>query len=79
MPTQNISFTSPNDEWLKTQIDSEEYTDRSEVINALIQKTRETDSIRMHLIQAEKSGFTQQNRTQILAEIKSEAKRNEQL
>ncbi|MFT4929962.1 MAG: antitoxin ParD1/3/4 [Phenylobacterium sp.] len=79
MPTQNILFTSPNDEWLEAQVDNEKYTNRSEIVNALIQKARETDSIRMHLIQAEQSGFTQQTRAQILTEIKNEAKRNGQL
>ena len=64
MSTQNISFTSPNDEWLDAQVDNEEYTNRSEVVNALIQKARETDSIRMHLIQAEQSGFSQQTRSE---------------
>jgi antitoxin ParD1/3/4 len=79
MPRQSISFTPPNDEWLKAQVDSEEYTSKSEVVNDLIRKVREIESIRIRLIRAEQSGFTQQTRTEILTEIKDEAKRNGEL
>lgn len=76
MPRQSISFTPPNDEWLKTQVDSEEFTSKSEVVNDLIRKARKIESIQEHLIQAEKSGFTQQTQAEILKEIKDEAKHN---
>ncbi len=76
MPRQSISFTSPNDEWLKTQVDSEEFTSKSEVVNDLIRKARKIESIQEHLIRAEKSGFTQQSQAEILNEIKGEAKHN---
>ncbi len=79
MPRQSISFTPPNDEWLKAQVDSEEYTSKSEVVNDLIRKAREIELIRMRLIQSEQSGFTQQTRAEILTEIKDEAKRNGEL
>ena len=79
MPRQSISFTPPNDEWLKAQVDSEEYTSKSEVVNDLIRKVREIESVRIRLIRAEQSGFTQQARTEILTEIKDEAKRNGEL
>lgn len=79
MPRQSISFTPPNDEWLKAQVDSEEYTSKSEVVNALIRKAREIESIRVHLIQAEKSGFSQQGRTEVLNEIKEDLKRDGKL
>lgn len=79
MPRQSISFTKPNDEWLKAQVESEEYNSKSEVLNDLIRKARELESIRKHLIQAEKSGFTQQTRDEILTEIKDEAKKNGEL
>ena len=79
MPRQSISFTPPNDEWLKAQVDSEEYTGKSEVVNDLIRKAREIESIRIRLIQAEQSGFTRQTRTEILTEFKDEAKRNGEL
>jgi len=79
MPRQSISFTPPNDEWLKAQVDSEEYTSKSEVVNDLIRKVREIESVRIRLIRAEQSGFTQQTRSEILTEIKDEAKRNGEL
>jgi antitoxin ParD1/3/4 len=79
MPRQSISFTPPNDEWLKAQVDSEEYTSKSEVVNDLIRKVREIESVRIRLTRAEQSGFTQQTRTEILTEIKDEAKRNGEL
>ncbi len=76
MPRQSISFTSPNNEWLKAQVDSEEFTSKSEVVNDLIRKAREIESISMRLIHAEQSGFTEDTRAQILAKIKDEARRN---
>ena len=79
MPRQSISFTPPNDEWLKAQVDSEEFTSKSEVVNDLIRKARKIESIQEHLIQVEKSGFTQQSRAEILKEIKDEAKHNGEL
>ncbi len=79
MPRQSISFTPPNDEWLRTQVASEEYTSKSDVVNDLIRKAREIETIRARLIQAEQSGFTQQGRAEILAELKVEAQRNGEL
>lgn len=79
MPRQSISFTPPNDEWLKAQVDSEEFTSKSEVVNDLIRQARKIKSIQEHLIQAEKSGFTQQSRVEILKEIKDEARHNGEL
>lgn len=79
MPRQSISFTPPNDEWLKARVDSEEYTSKSEVVNDLIRKAREIEAIRARLIQAEQSGFTSQGRAEILGEIKGEARRDGEL
>lgn len=33
MAGQSISFTKPNDEWLKAQVDSNEYSSKSELVN----------------------------------------------
>lgn len=74
MTRQSISFTEPNDEWLKNQIASKEYTSKSELINDLIRKARnqqqELDWIRLKLESAEKSGFTEDNKDQILKQTK---------
>jgi antitoxin ParD1/3/4 len=76
MPRQSISLTPPNDTWLKAQVEREEFTSKSEVVNDLIRKAREIEAIRARLILAEHSGFTTQGRADILAEIKEEARRD---
>ena len=37
---QSISFTEPNDEWIKTQVDKKEYSSKSELFNKLIRQAR---------------------------------------
>jgi antitoxin ParD1/3/4 len=76
MPRQSISLTLPNDAWLKAQVESEEFTSKSEVVNDLIRKAREIEAIRARLMMAEQSGFTPQGRADILADIKEEARRD---
>jgi len=75
MARQSISFTKPNDEWLKTQVDNEEYSSKSELVNDLIRQARnqqiEIDWIRAKLEKAETSGFTDDSKEQILARSKS--------
>jgi antitoxin ParD1/3/4 len=75
MARQSISLTEPNDEWLKSQIESQEYSSKSELVNDLIRQARkqqqEIDYIRMKLAKAEQSGFTTDARTDILKEAKS--------
>jgi antitoxin ParD1/3/4 len=74
MRRQSISFTEPNDEWLKSQIDNKEYSSKSELVNDLIRQARnqqrEIDWIRLKLEKAEKSGFTSDSRAQILKQSK---------
>jgi antitoxin ParD1/3/4 len=55
---QSISINEPNSEWLKFQVESQEYSSHSEVINDLIRQRRkeeEADLIRTRalLVQAE--------------------------
>lgn len=76
MPRQSISFTPPNEEWLRAQVESLEYTSKSDVVNDLIRKAREIEGIRARLVQAEQSGFTSLRRAEILAEAKDEARSN---
>ena len=75
MARQSISFTRPNDEWLKSQVDNEEYSSKSELINDLIRQARkqqvQIDWIRAKLELVEDSGFTDDTREQILKEPKS--------
>ena len=79
MARQSISISTPNDEWLKEQIESEEYSSKSEVVNDLIRKAREIEEIRKRLIVAEDSGFTKLTAREILEEFKNDAKKNGKL
>ncbi len=75
MARQSISFTKPNDEWLKAQVESEEYSSKSELINDLIRQARkqqvQVDWIRAKLNKAEASGFTDETKEQILKKSKT--------
>ena len=75
MTRQSISLTKPNDEWLKSQVESEEYSSKSELVNDLIRQARnqqaQIDWIRAKLDHAEESGFTTDTKEQILSQSKS--------
>jgi antitoxin ParD1/3/4 len=75
MTRQSISFTKPNDEWLKNQIDNQEYSSKSELVNDLIRQARkqqvQIDWISTKLEKAENSGFTSEAKEQILKQSKS--------
>jgi antitoxin ParD1/3/4 len=74
MARQSISFTKPNDEWLKSQVESEEYSSKSELVNDLIRQARrqqaQIDWIKAKLEKAEKSGFTNDSKEDILNQSK---------
>jgi len=75
MPRQSISLSKPIDEWLKSQIESEEYSSKSELVNDLIRQARkqqtQVDWIKAKLDKAERSGFTDDTKEQILNQSKS--------
>jgi len=75
MARQSISFTKPNDEWLKAQVDNDEYSSKSELVNDLIRQARkqqaQIDWIRVKLDKSERSGFTDDTKDQILKQSKS--------
>ena len=87
MTRQSISFTPPNDEWLKAQVDSKEYTSKSEVVNDLIrkarEKSREIEYVRAKLIAAERSvekhGWVEKTPEEMLDGFKEKARRNGKL
>lgn len=76
MSRQSISFTSPNNAWLQSQIKNNEYKSKSEVINDLVRKARSQQNkinyIRNKLVQAEQNGFVSLTQNEILSEIKKE-------
>ena len=75
MSRQSISFTEPNEEWLKAQVNGKEYSSKSELVNDLIRQARKQqikiDWIRTKLEKAENSGFTSETKNEILAQSKS--------
>jgi len=75
MTRQSISFTKPNDQWLKSQIDSQEYSSKSELVNDLIRQARkqqvQIDWLRAKIEKAELSGFTNDGKEEILKQSKS--------
>ena len=79
MPRQSISFTPPNDAWLKAQVESEEYTSKSDVVNDLIRRARETEATRARLIAAEQGGFVDKTPEEILDGFKEKARRDGKL
>ncbi|MAZ27178.1 MAG: CopG family transcriptional regulator [Cytophagaceae bacterium] len=75
MARQSISITEPNDAWLKEQLDSKEYSSKSELVNDLIRQARkqqaEVDWLRAKLAKAEASGFTDNSKEEILKQSKA--------
>tara|TARA_B100000780_G_C21088289_1_gene438491 strand:- start:563 stop:904 length:342 start_codon:yes stop_codon:yes gene_type:complete len=76
MARQSITLTDPNDEWLKNQVDKNEYASKSELINDLIRQARSKEEqlklLRLKLEHAENSGFTTDSMEEIIKESKSQ-------
>ena len=79
MTRASISLTPPNDEWIQAQIDSEEYTSRSDVLNDLVRRAREDnrerDWIRAKLIAAEQTPISTLTQEQITARTHEKARK----
>lgn len=75
MARQSISFTQPNEEWLKSQVENQEYSSKSELVNDLIRQARkqqvQIDWIRAKIDKAEENGFTKDSKEDILRQSKS--------
>ncbi len=75
MSRQSISFTKPNDAWLKEMVSNQEYSSKSELVNDLIRQARkqqvQIDWLNRKLEKAEQSGFTNLRKEEILKESKS--------
>jgi antitoxin ParD1/3/4 len=80
MTRASISITPPNDAWIRSQIDSEEFSSRSEVINDLIRKARkaqdEIELIRAELIAGEKSGTSVRTPNDIINAVLDKRRKN---
>jgi antitoxin ParD1/3/4 len=75
MNRQSITFTKPNDEWLKEMVSIQEYSSKSELVNDLIRQARkqqiQINWINRRLENAEQGGFTNLSKSEILKESKS--------
>ena len=49
MTRQSISITDPNDKWLKAQIETQEFSSKSEAVNALIRQARKADEYNQYV------------------------------
>lgn len=79
MTRLNITLTEQNDEWLKAQVEKEEFNSKSEAINYLIKQARERDEyneyVRMKIEKGEKRGLAEkQTKEEMLAEFKKRLK-----
>jgi len=82
MTRQSISLTEPNNDWLTAQIESQEFTSKSELINDLIRRERERLAerayIRAKLEAAEESvrehGWVTKTKEELMRDIKAKAR-----
>ncbi|WP_424930263.1 ribbon-helix-helix domain-containing protein [Amaricoccus tamworthensis] len=76
----SLSITEPNERWIQSRIDSQEFSSRSEVVNDLIRRAREVEAIRARLIaselSAENDGWVTATPEETLAEFRETAHRN---
>ena len=80
MTRASISISTSNDEWIKLQIESEEFSSRSEVVNDLIRKARkeqdEIEAIRAALIKGEESGTSKRTPDDIINAVIEKRRKN---
>lgn len=84
MVKKSISVTGKQNDWIRAQIESGLFGNESEVVRDLIrerqlkeqERPEQIASIRAKLIEAEKSGFTDQSTDEIWDEARQEQKSN---
>jgi antitoxin ParD1/3/4 len=68
MTLQSILLTAPNEEWLKNQVETEEFSSKSEAINYLTKKARSQEeyynSVSAKIDKGEKSDFVKKNKAE---------------
>ena len=75
MPRQSITLTENNDIWLKHHVENAgDYSNKSELVNDLIRRARRAEALNLKLEQAEKRGFVEQTKHEILSEFKRNLK-----
>ena len=80
MTRASISITPPNDAWIKSRIESEEFSSRSDVVNDLIRKARkeqdDIETIRAALIEGEESGTSTKTPDEIINAVIKNRRKN---
>lgn len=80
MTRASISISPPNDEWINAQIESEEFSSRSDVVNDLIRKARkeqdEIETIRAALIEGEESGTSTKSLDDMINAVVEKRRKN---
>jgi antitoxin ParD1/3/4 len=80
MARQSISLTQQNDEWLKSQVDSKEYSSKSELVNDLVRQARKQQAqmnwLKAKLERAEQNGFTEDSKEMIRKQSKAKLNGN---
>lgn len=84
MTRQSISITDPNDKWLKAQIETQEFSSKSEAVNALIRQARKADEYNQYVNaklraaedRTKKEGYVDKTPNEMLADIKARALKN---
>ena len=75
MTRQSITLANQNDEWLKKQVEDQEFTSKSEAVNYLIKQARGREEyqnfVQMKIDRGLKSGFSTKTKEELLAEIKN--------
>lgn len=83
MTRASISITEPNAEWLQSQINSKEFSSRSDVINDLIRKARQKENsieaLRSALIAGEESGLSRKTPDEIIQAVMDKHRDNDSL
>jgi len=87
MVKKSISVTDHQNDWIKAQIATGHFGNESEVVRELIRERQikeqenpaQIEAIRAKLIEAEKSGFSNQSAEEILEEIKNGLRSNGEL
>lgn len=82
MTRQSISLTDPNNDWLESQVERQEFSSKSEAVNALIRQARKADEERALIVeklrQAEQSvaanGHIEMSAEDMLSDLKAKAR-----
>lgn len=80
MSRSSVSITPPNEKWIKSQIDNEEFINKSDVLNDLIRKARsrqdDNEIIRAKLIEGERSDMSERTPDDIMKSVIKKKKLN---